>query len=56
MARRSLLPERNSYFGKTDVRIEWAHPKISITNVVCTSLNFIFYLYSNIHLDFVYTI
>ncbi|XP_011498120.1 PREDICTED: RNA-binding protein 47-like [Ceratosolen solmsi marchali] len=33
MARRRLLPERNVFFDKSEVRIEWAHPKISVTNV-----------------------
>ena len=34
MARRRLLPERNNFFDKSEVRIEWAHPRTSITNVV----------------------
>lgn len=34
MARRRLLPERNNIFDKHEIRIEWAHPDISVKNVV----------------------
>ncbi|KAJ8681737.1 hypothetical protein QAD02_017529 [Eretmocerus hayati] len=34
MARRQLLPERSKFFDRNEVKIEWAHPKMIIGNVV----------------------
>lgn len=47
MARRRLLPERNLLFDGYEIRIEWAHPDISINNVVSfTNYKKIFFQYS----------